>query len=198
MCLAAPKYGNDIDEADFMLKDVGRSTGNVILSRKSIHGEYYTINRNGQAWHLQGGKYLGALPNGRKAGEILADGSLSATQGMDRNGPTALLNSALKADFKEQSLAGIMTIKFPKNLLANKEVRDKVIDMTESFFDDGGTYLQFNILDAKMLREAKLHPEKYKDLLVRVAGYSAYFVNLSPEVQDEIIGRTEHSLVGAL
>ncbi|MBI2854913.1 MAG: hypothetical protein HYX87_08360 [Chloroflexi bacterium] len=193
MCLDAPKYGNDIDEADLMVRDVARFTGGVILSRKNMFGCNYAVNRNGQSWHLGNGKHVGALPNGREAREVLADGSLSATQGMDRNGPTALLNSALKADFKEQALAGILTVKLPAPLLASEENRDKVKALTERFLADGGTYVQYNILDGNILREAKLHPEKHRDLVVRVGGYSAYFVNLSPKVQDEIIRRTEHS-----
>ena len=194
LCLAAPKYGNDIDEADFMVRDVAKFSGGIILNRKNIWGYNYAVSRNGQAWHYMAGKKLAALPNGRKAGEPLADGSLSATQGMDRQGPTALLNSALKAGFQEQAAAAILTVKFPAPLLATGEMRDKVAALTEGFLADGGTYVQYNILDAAMLRDAKVHPERYRDLVVRVGGYSAYFVNLSPEIQDELIRRTEHSL----
>lgn len=194
-CLAASKYGNDDDAADGMVRDMAKYTANVIFSEKNIFGWPYAINRNGQAWHFMAGKRLLALPNGRKAGEPLADGSLSPMQGMDRNGPTALLNSALKADFKE-SLAGILNVKLSAPLLQTEELRRKVIALTEGFFKAGGTYLQYNILDGNVLRDAKLHPEKYRDLVVRVGGFSAYFIHLSPEVQDEIIRRTEHSLSG--
>ncbi|MBI4331665.1 MAG: hypothetical protein HY673_10335 [Chloroflexi bacterium] len=195
LCLAAPKYGNDNDEADLTLRDVARYSAGVIMSEKNIFGKPYAITRNGQAWHYMAGKKLAALPNGRKAGEALTDGSLSATPGMDRNGPTALLNSALKADFKE-SVSSVLNLKFPALLLQSSELRDKVAVLTESYFRRGGSYIQYNILDAAALREAKRHPEKYRDLIVRVGGYSAYFVNLSPEVQDELIQRTEHSLAG--
>ncbi|MBI4331002.1 MAG: hypothetical protein HY673_06960 [Chloroflexi bacterium] len=196
LCLAAPKYGNDIDEVDGMVRDVARFSASVIMSEKNIFGEPYTLNRNGLAWHFMAGKRLAALPNGRKAGEPMADGSLSAMQGMDRGGPTALLNSALKADFKEAD-ASVFTVKLSAPFLGSIELRDKVINLTENFFKRGGSYIQYNILDATVLREAKRHPEQYRDLVVRVGGYSAYFVNLSPEVQDEIIQRTEHSLMGA-
>ncbi len=195
LCLAAPKYGNDTDEPDLMARDVAKFSAEVITSEKNVFGQPYAINRNGSAWHYMAGSRLAALPNGRKAGEALADGSLSAMQGMDRNGPTALLNSALKADHKE-STASVLTLKFPAPFLTSVELRDKVAGLTENFLKRGGNYIQYNILDAKILRDAKRNPETHRDLIVRVGGYSAYFVNLSAEVQDELIERTEHSLAG--
>jgi pyruvate formate-lyase/glycerol dehydratase family glycyl radical enzyme len=194
VCQSAPKYGNDEDEADLMVRDLAAFTGGVIQSERNIFGFPYAINRNGQAWHYFAGKRLAALPNGRKAGQPLADGSLSPMQGVDRKGLTALLGSALKADFKDDALFGILNVKLPGSLVAARETQDKLIDVMTSYFRVGGTYIQFNILDAALLREAKRHPEQYRDLVVRVAGYSAYFVHLSPDVQDEIIARTEHSL----
>jgi formate C-acetyltransferase len=139
------------------------------------------------------GKKTGALPCGRKSGEPLADGSLSPMQGMDKKGPTAVLKSALRADFKEAA-AGILTMRFPKSFFQTMPVREKIIDMVDSFFRQGGTYIQFNVMDRNALIDAKKHPERYKDLVVRVGGYSAYFIYLSPEIQDEIIRRTEQSL----
>jgi pyruvate-formate lyase len=192
-CLAVPKYGNDDDEADAMVRDVAKLSGAVILSERNIFGWPYAINRNGQGWHFMAGKRLAALPNGRKAGEPLPDGSLSPMQGMDRNGPTAMLNSALTADFRE-SLAGILNVKLPASIMESKGTREKVISMTENFFRTGGTYIQYNVINADTLRKAKLNPEKFRDLVIRVGGYSAYFVNLSSEIQDEIIQRTEYSM----
>lgn len=193
LCESAPKYGNDIDEVDRMVGDVAKFSASVITSEKNIFGEHYQVTRDGMAWHFMAGKRMAALPNGRKAGEPLADGSLSATQGMDTNGPTALINSALKADFEESAVA-VLNVKFPAPLLRSLEMRDKVASLTESYFRRGGSYIQYNILDAEALRQAKLHPEKYRDLVVRVGGFSAYFVALSPEVQDELIKRSEQSL----
>ncbi len=193
MCLAAPKYGNDIVEVDELLKGIGKFTASVIFSEKNIFGYPYAINRNGQAWHFSVGKKTGALPCGRKSGEPLADGSLSPMQGMDKKGPTAVLKSALRADFKEAA-AGILTMRFPKSFFQTMPVREKIIDMVDSFFQQGGTYIQFNVMDRNALIDAKKHPERYKDLVVRVGGYSAYFIYLSPEIQDEIIRRTEQSL----
>lgn len=195
LCLAAPKFGNDVDEVDLIARDVARFSAEVIRSEKNIFGEHYCLNRNGSAWHYMAGSRLAALPNGRKAGEALADGSLSPMQGMDRHGPTALLNSVLKADHRESS-ASVLNVKFSAALLGSVELRDKVAGLTENFMKKGGNYIQYNILDAAALKDAKRHPEKHRDLIVRVGGYSAYFVNLSSEVQDELIERTEHSLAG--
>jgi pyruvate-formate lyase len=136
---------------------------------------------------------VAALPNGRLAGEPLADASLSPTQGADTNGPTAVCNSALKADFSDARTA-VLNQKFPLSLFNNPAFAEKLADFTEAFFRSGGLHIQYNLLDAETLRQAKKHPEQYKDLIVRVAGYSAYFVLLAPEVQDEIIARSEQTL----
>jgi pyruvate-formate lyase len=133
------------------------------------------------------------MANGRRAGLPLADASLSPAQGADTNGPTAICNSALKADFYDARTA-VLNQKFPLYLFENSGFAEKLADFTEAFMRNGGQHIQYNLLDAKALHEAKERPEQYKDLIVRVAGYSAYFVLLAPEVQDEIIARTEQIL----
>jgi pyruvate-formate lyase len=142
-------------------------------------------------WHYYGGKGVCALANGRKSGTPLADASLSPTQGADTNGPTAVCNSALKAAF--ESKTAVLNQKFPLSMFKTEGFAEKLADFTETFFRNGGLHIQYNLLDAETLRKAKKRPEEYKDLIVRVAGYSAYFVLLAPEVQDEIIARTEQS-----
>ncbi|MFC2004775.1 pyruvate formate lyase family protein [Chloroflexota bacterium] len=193
MCLDAPKYGNDIDEADYMVRDVGKIVPKLLEHERTPFGSKFTHIRQGLTWHYYGGKGVGALANGRKAGLPLADASLSPTQGADTNGPTAVCNSALKADFSDAKTA-VLNQKFPVSLFNNEAFAEKLADFTETFFRNGGLHIQYNLLDAKTLRKAKKHPEQYKDLIVRVAGYSAYFVLLAPEVQDEIIARTEQTL----
>jgi formate C-acetyltransferase len=193
LCLAAPKYGNDFGLPEQILRTVGKFTASIIESEKNVFGECYVPIRNGQGWHWQSGKALAALPNGRKAREPLSDGSLSAMQGMDRCGPTALLNSALHSDSYEP-MAAILTPKLPEVLMKTPDLRHKLASMTDTYLREGGSYVQYNILDANVLREAKKNPEQHRDLVVRVGGYSAYFVALSPEIQDEIIARTEHTL----
>ncbi len=193
LCLVAPKYGNDVDEVDCMARDLGKFSAGIIFSEKTVFGQPYAINRPGVAWHYGAGKGVGALPNGRKAKAPLADGSLSPEGGMDRNGPTAALNSAIKADFKEAANV-IMNQKFPLALVQDQQNLEKVASLTETFLRKGGIHIQYNFLDKTVLLDAKKHPERYRDLVVRVAGYSAYFVLLSPEVQDEIIRRTEQTI----
>ncbi|MFC2007766.1 pyruvate formate lyase family protein [Chloroflexota bacterium] len=193
MCLDAPKYGNDIDEADYMVRDVGKIIPRLLQSEITPFGSKYTVIRQGLTWHYYGGKGVSALPNGRKAGQPLADASLSPTQGADTNGPTAVCNSALRADFTDARTA-VLNQKFPLALFRNSGFSEKLAAFTETFMKNGGLHIQYNILDAKTLRKAKENPEQYKDLIVRVAGYSAYFILLSSEVQDEIIARTEQPL----
>ena len=193
LCLNTPKYGNDIAEADYMVRDVGTIIPRLLKSEVTPFGSKYSIIRQGLTWHYYGGKGVGALANGRKAGLPLADASLSPTQGADTNGPTAVCNSALRADFSDAKTA-VLNQKFPLSLFKNEGFAEKLIDFTETFMRNGGLHIQYNLLDAETLRKAKEYPEQYKDLIVRVAGYSAYFVLLAPEVQDEIITRTEQTL----
>jgi formate C-acetyltransferase len=193
LCLRAPKYGNDIDEADCMVRAVGKIIPRLLESERTPFGSKYTVIRQGLTWHYYGGKGVGALPSGRKAGKPLADASLSPTQGADRTGPTAVCKSALKADFSDARTA-VLNLKFPLGLFNNGSFAGKLADFTGAFLGNGGLHVQYNLLDAATLRRAKERPEEYKDLIVRVAGYSAYFVLLAPEVQDEIITRTEHTL----
>ncbi len=193
MCLAVPKYGNDFVEPDEMVRKVGKFTASLIESEKNIFGEPFMVVRSGQGWHWQVGMCMAALPYGRKAGKPLSDGSLAPVQGMDKYGPTALLNSVLKADFSD-SMASVLTPTISASLLKTKELRNKLTHFTDSFLRQGGTYIQYNIVDVEVLKEAKRNPEKFRNLVVRVGGFSAYFVNLSPEIQDEIIARTEHIL----
>jgi len=190
MCLAAPKFGNDIDEADLMVREVGRFSGNFIRSYKNPFDIPCKISREGLSWHYFGGLGVGALPNGRKAREPLNDGSISPMRGMDRMGPTGVLRSVLKAGFDE-SYASCLNQKFSWTVMQSPESREKLAIMTDTFFKNGGQHIQYNMVDTDELRDAKLHPEKHRDLVVRVGGFSAYFVMLSPEIQDDIIYRSE-------
>jgi formate C-acetyltransferase len=189
MCLAAPKFGNDIDEADLMVRDVGMFSGGVIRSYKNPFGVPCKISREGLSWHYFGGLGVGALPNGRKAKEPLNDGSISPMRGMDRLGPTGVIRSVLKAGFKE-SYASCLNQKFSASVMQSPESREKLAILTDTFFRNGGQHIQFNMVDTKELLDARAHPEKHRELVVRVGGFSAYFVMLSPEIQDDIIYRS--------
>lgn len=190
-CLEVPKFGNDVDEADLMVREVGQFSGSVIRSYINPFDVPCKISREGLSWHYFGGLGVGALPNGRKAKEPLNDGSISPMRGMDKNGPTAVLRSVLKADFHE-SYASCLNQKFSGSVMQSPESREKLAVLTDTFFRNGGQHIQFNLVDTQELIDAKTNPEKHRDLVVRVGGFSAYFVMLSSEIQDDIIYRSEY------
>ena len=193
MCLKQPKFGNDIDEVDLMAKELSAYSASVIRGYDNSPYKNYMIAREGLAWHYYGGLGAGALPNGRKALEPLNDGSVSPMRGADTNGPTAVLRSALKAGF-EDSYAHVLNQKFSSAMLQSKESVDKLITYTNAFLSNGGTHIQYNITDKKELDEAKAQPQEHRDLVVRIGGFSAYFVQLSNEIQDDVIRRSEHMI----
>jgi formate C-acetyltransferase len=137
------------------------------------------------------GLVTGALPTGKKAGVALTDGSLSAMPGTDTKGPTALVVSAAKGMDTVKYTAAHMNMKVPPDQLKTRKGRETLLNLVKTLMDLGGGHIQFSVLDTKTLKDAKLHPEKYRDLVVRVAGFSAFFTRLHPGVQDEIIARTE-------
>lgn len=187
--LAAPKYGNDDDYVDEIMKDIFAWTEAILTEHANPWGGKYHIHRDGLSIHYPTGKAIGALPDGRKAGVPLADGSLSPMQGTDTKGPTAVLNSAAKIDIVG-SASTILNQKLHPSMVQTREGIRKLLALIKTYFDRYGYHIQFNIINPETLLDAKKHPERYRDLVVRVAGYSAYFVELTPEVQDEIIART--------
>ncbi|MBI4330781.1 MAG: DUF3029 family protein [Chloroflexi bacterium] len=193
MLLAAPKYGNDDDYADEMLVDVYKWTRDICAQQLNVWGYPYRIAGRGLTRHRYFGKTVGALPEGRRAYEPLADGSLSPMRGMDVKGPTAVLNSAAKVDLLGRE-ATVLNQKFFRSAVADRDGIQKLLALVKTYFDRYGYHIQFNLFDPQTLLDAKKHPENYRDMIVRVAGYSAYFVELSSEIQDEIIARTTQSL----
>ena len=188
--LRAPKYGNDDDFADGIAAELYGWWWRMVSAIEGPYGTRqlpapYSISVHGAA-----GKRTGALPSGRLAGHPLADGSVSPCQGMDVKGPTAVINSAAKID--QVPLFGtLLNMKFHPSAMKSQEDLAKIYTLIEAYFAEGGKHAQFNVVDAKTLREAQRHPERHKSLMVRVAGYSAYFTELGTNVQDEIIQRTE-------
>jgi len=193
LCLAQPKFGNDIDEVDQLAKKISEDSRNVIQSYDNAPFRNYMIAREGLAWHYFGGLGVGALPNGRKALEPLNDGAISPMRGADREGPTAVLRSALTAEFRE-SYASVLNQKFSSSMLGSNDSIDKLAAYTNAFMANGGTHIQYNMVDTNELRDAKIHPENHRDLIVRIGGFSAYFTQLSPDIQDDVINRSEHNL----
>jgi formate C-acetyltransferase len=150
--------------------------------------------REGLSWHYFAGLGVGALPSGRKALEPLNDGSASPMRGMDKNGPTAVLRSVLKAGFGDHSYVQALNQKFSRSMLNSDDSIDKLVAYTNAFLGAGGTHIQYNLVDTEEMKEARVKPEEHSDLIVRVGGFSAYFVQLSQEIQDDVIRRSEHKL----
>ena len=194
MLLAAPKYGNDDDYVDDIFNDLSLWQQYRQAEEKTALGVNSRVLRGGATHHVYLGQVIGATPDGRKAWTPLADGILSPMRGADIKGPTAVLNSASKVNHTEVCTCALLNMKFAPQVLQSREGRRKFIYLIKTFFDRGGYFIQFNTQGTELLRKAKEHPEQYRDLLVRVAGFSAYFVDLSPDLQDEIIARTEHTL----
>ena len=194
MCLAQPKFGNDDAGVDAMIRRVSEDSARIIRSYDNAPFRKYMVAREGLAWHYFGGLGVGALPNGRKALEPLSDGALSPMRGTDKNGPTAVLRSACASCFSDVSYAAVLNQKFSSSILASEENVEKLMAYTDAFMRAGGSHIQYNIMDTEQLKDAKRHPEDYSDLIVRIGGFSAYFVQLSPEIQDDVIYRSEFEL----
>jgi pyruvate formate-lyase/glycerol dehydratase family glycyl radical enzyme len=186
-----PKYGNDDDYADDVMRAVFEAYYEAINGRPNTKGGSYRINLLPTTVHIYFGKVTGALPDGRKAGEPLSEG-VSPVQGADRHGPTSVVKSVAKMDHLRTG-GTLLNQKFTPRLLATEDGLAKLAHLVRSYFKLDGHHLQFNVVTAETLREAQRHPEKYRDLIVRVAGYSDYFVDLGPDLQEEIIRRTEHA-----
>jgi formate C-acetyltransferase len=185
-----PKYGNDDDYADAIMKTIFEAYFEAIDGRPTTKGGKYRINLLPTTVHVYFGKVTGATPDGRKAGEALSEG-ISPVQGSDRKGPTAVLKSAGKMDHVRTG-GTLLNQKFTPQLLENEEGIHNLGHLVRSYFKMAGHHIQFNVVTADTLRDAQKHPEKYRDLIVRVAGYSDYFLDCSVELQNEIIKRTEH------
>ena len=195
LCLKAPKYGNDDDYVDDIFNNVSLKTQEILQSRPDpFTGLKPFLFKGAAAGHIFQGRVTGALPNGRKAGTPVNDGTTSAMSGMDVKGPTALINSATKVDHMWKLFGGAHNMKFDKALLNTPEKLESLLTLIKTYFARGGWHIQFNIHSAEDLLDARKHPEKWPNLVVRVAGFSAYFVDLPYAVQDEIITRTLHAV----
>jgi formate C-acetyltransferase len=187
---AAPKFGNDDDFVD----EIARASCSVFLKDVKEHRDYWGSVYNPGIWSIElamilGGA-VGALPSGRCAFESLTEG-VAPSRGCDRLGPTATVKSVAKLDHHLMENGSIFNMKFNPGAFEDDQI-GKFIDVMKTYFDLGGFQMQFTVVDKKTLLDARENPEKYRDLVVRVAGYSAYFVEQSPRVQEHIIERTEH------
>jgi pyruvate formate-lyase/glycerol dehydratase family glycyl radical enzyme len=185
-----PKYGNDDDYADGVMRAVFEAYFQAVDGRPNTKGGRYHINLLPTTVHVYFGSVTGAMPDGRKAWMPLSEG-ISPVQGADRRGPTAVLKSAAKMDHARTG-GTLLNQKFNPSLLRTEEGLDKFVQLIRTYFRLDGHHIQFNVVDAATLRAAQEHPEEYRSLIVRVAGYSDYFCDLTKALQDEIIARTEH------
>jgi formate C-acetyltransferase len=189
-----PRYGNDDDRADDVMRSVFEVYFNAVDGRKNTRGGEYHINLLPTTVHVYFGSVTGAMPDGRRAWEPLSEG-VSPVQGADRRGPTAVLKSVAKIDHARTG-GTLLNQKFSPALLQDDDDLDKLVALVRAYFRLDGHHIQFNVVDAATLRAAKQAPDQYRSLIVRVAGYSDYFCNLSEALQDEIISRTEHQSFG--
>jgi pyruvate formate-lyase/glycerol dehydratase family glycyl radical enzyme len=185
-----PKYGNDDDYSDDIMRSVFEIYYSAVNGRPNTKGGSYRINLLPTTVHVYFGRVTGATPDGRMAESPLSEG-ISPVQGADRHGPTAVIKSAAKMDHIRTG-GTLLNQKFTPEFLETEEGINKVASLIRSYFRLDGHHIQFNVVSAETLREAQANPRQHRDLIVRVAGYSDYFCDLNPALQDEIIRRTEH------
>jgi formate C-acetyltransferase len=185
-----PKYGNDDDYADDQTRLIFEIFYNSVNGRPTARGGTYRINLLPTTSHVYFGSVINALPDGRKSGEPLSEG-ISPVQGADKNGPTSVIKSASKIDHIRTG-GTLLNQKFSPAFFEDDDSIVKLSQLVRSYFRLDGHHIQFNVVNAETLKDAQKHPEKYRDLIVRVAGYSDYFNDLGVDLQNEIIRRTEH------
>ncbi|MHC4986201.1 MAG: pyruvate formate lyase family protein, partial [Planctomycetota bacterium] len=188
---AGPHFGTDRDEADLLVKDLAELLHERLADFRNVRGGGYQIGMYTVDSHAWLGKATGALPSGRPAGVSLASG-LSPRQGADTAGPTAVVRSLTKLDHSQFGNGMVLDIKFSPSIFDDLQGRQALRKLIETYFTLGGLEIQFNVIDRKTLLAAQSRPEEFRDLVVRVSGFSAYFVDLDSVCQDEIIARTEH------
>jgi formate C-acetyltransferase len=193
LCLRAPKYGNDDPYVDDITKDCLNLLVKDLRQYKTRTGGGYEATISPVATHVIYGMICGATPDGRKAGTPLSD-SCSPAQGTDINGPTASVKSVANLEHINLAQGTIFNMKIHPAALETKAGMTKWANLVRTYFDLGGWEIQFNVVNAETLKAAQKNPEAYKDLVVRVVGYSAFFVELDKSVQDDIISRTEHTV----
>jgi len=184
-----PKYGNDDNYADEVMSKIFQIFFSAVDDRPAFPEGKHHILMLPTTSHVYFGSVIGALPDGRKAGQPLSEG-ISPVQGADRKGPTAVVKSAAKMDHLRTG-GTLLNQKFTPQVLNDEGIK-KLLHLVRSYFKMDGHHMQFNVVNAETLRRAQKNPEQYRSLIVRVAGYSDYFVDLTRELQDEIIKRTEH------
>jgi formate C-acetyltransferase len=185
-----PKFGNDNDYADQQAVKVFDLYYDAINGKPNTRRGFHRINLLPTTCHIYFGSVIQALPDGRLAGKPLSEG-ISPVQGADSNGPTAVVRSAAKIDHIKTG-GTLLNQKFAPSFFKDESALDKVVGLVRGYFRMDGHHIQFNVVSSETLRDAQKFPERYRDLIVRVAGYSDYFNDLGADLQEEVIRRTEH------
>jgi trans-4-hydroxy-L-proline dehydratase len=188
-----PKFGNDDDYADRQAVTVFEIYYDAVNGRPNTRGGVHRINMLPTTSHVYFGSVIGATPDGRNAHLPLSEG-ISPFQGVDHNGPTSVIKSASKIDHLRTG-GTLLNQKFSPSFFEDEDSYDNLTALIRSYFSLDGHHIQFNVVNADTLKDAQKHPERYRDLIVRVAGYSDYFNDLGEDLQNEIIKRTEHEEV---
>ena len=190
---AVPKYGNDIPEVDAFARDVEYTYAKPLETYKNPRGGMFQAGMYPVSANVPLGAQTGATPDGRLAGKPVADG-VSPSAGKDVHGPTAAANSVARLDHYIASNGTLFNQKFHPSALSGRQGLENFVALIRSYFDQKGSHMQFNVVSKETLLDAQKYPEKYKHLVVRVAGYSAFFTTLSRSLQDDIINRTEQGM----
>ncbi len=191
--LAVPHWGNDDDYVDDIFLDLFDEYCDWVSGQKNYLGKPYDPSMLAISTPVPFGKVCEAFPDGRLKGEPLADGVTSPFPGTDVCGPTAVIRSSMKVDHT-RIRGGLLNLKFHPSALKGESGSKNMLALIKTYFEKPGFHVQFNVVDSRMLTDAQEHPENYRDLVVRVAGFSAYWVEMSKPLQDQVIWRTEHSL----
>lgn len=191
--LAAPKFGNDDVGVDELGRDVMQFAWEQLYAHQPPRGGRYLASCILFVTYAGAGQRVGALPDGRKAGEPLAD-SVGPAQGRDTHGPTAMLNSVARLPLWLAAGTPVLNIRFQKAILSSDDGLRAAAALVRSFFDAGGLQIQFSVVSRADMLAAQAQPDKYRDLIVRIGGYSEYFTRLSPQLQESVIARTEHDV----
>ncbi len=191
--LSVPHWGNDEAYVDNIFLGLFNEYCDWVSGQENYLGKPYDPSMLAISTPVPFGRVCNAFPDGRMKGEPLADGVTSSFPGTDRNGPTAVIRSSSKVDHT-RIRGGLLNLKFHPSALKGESGSKNLLALIKTYFENPGFHVQFNVVDTKMLVDAQLHPENYRDLVVRVAGFSAYWVEMSKALQDQVIWRTEHNL----
>ena len=186
------KFGNDIEDADEMYNEINEHIYRYFQTKQTFRGGTFGVGCSTFHRAPDYGYHLGALPNGKKKESRLLADSIGATPGCDVNGPTSLLNSVMKLDQYLATSGNVLQMKFSKNQFSTETGMAAFIALAKTYFAGGGQTLQINVVSREELLDAREHPENHANLIVRVGGFSQYFIKLDKELQDNIIRRTEN------